>query len=56
MTRDSYLFIGFLLLFAAVNAALLTASVLGLSDEAIAAALDDFRTEQTANVPENPED
>ena len=39
----------------AVNAALLAASVLALSDDAIAAALDDFRAKQTADVPENPE-
>ena len=39
----------------AVNAALLAASVLALSDDAIAAALDDFRAKQTADIPENPE-
>ena len=39
----------------AVNAALLSASVLALSDDNIAAALDDFRAKQTADVPENPE-
>ena len=39
----------------AVNAALLAASVLALSDDDIAAALDDFRAKQTADVPENPE-
>jgi len=40
----------------AINAALLAASVLGLSDGVIAAALEDFRAKQTANVSENPED
>jgi 5-(carboxyamino)imidazole ribonucleotide mutase len=39
----------------AINAALLSASVLALSDDAIASALDDFRAKQTASVPENPE-
>jgi len=39
----------------AVNAALLSASVLALSDDVIASALDDFRAKQTAGVPENPE-
>lgn len=38
----------------AVNAALLAASVLALSDEAIAKALDDRRAKQTAAVAENP--
>ena len=39
----------------AINAALLSASVLALSDNAIASALDDFRAKQTAGVIENPE-
>ena len=39
----------------AINAALLSASVLALSDDAIASALDDFRAKQTAGVLENPE-
>ncbi len=39
----------------AVNAALLAAAILALSDDAIAAALDDFRAAQTAAVPEAPE-
>jgi len=39
----------------AINAALLSASVLALSDHAIASALDNFRAKQTAGVPENPE-
>lgn len=38
----------------AVNAALLAASILALSDDALAAKLDAFRAEQTASVPENP--
>ncbi len=38
----------------AVNAALLAASVLALSDEAIAKAHDDWRAKQTADVAENP--
>lgn len=38
----------------AVNAALLAASVLALSDEAIAKAHDDWRAKQTAAVAENP--
>jgi 5-(carboxyamino)imidazole ribonucleotide mutase len=40
----------------AVNAALLAASVLALSDEAIAKAHDDWRAKQTAAVAENPTD
>ncbi len=40
----------------AVNAALLAAAVLALSDPAIAEALDDFRKAQTEAVPETPED
>ncbi len=39
----------------AVNAALLAAAMLALSDEAIAAALDAWRDRQTAGVPETPE-
>ncbi len=39
----------------AVNAALLAAAVLALSDDAIAQALDAFRARQTAAVPESPE-
>jgi 5-(carboxyamino)imidazole ribonucleotide mutase len=40
----------------AVNAALLAAAILALSDDKIAKALDDFRAAQTAAVPESPED
>ena len=40
----------------AVNAALLAASVLSLSDEALAASLDAWRAAQTANVAERPKD
>ena len=40
----------------AINAALLAASILALSDEKIAKAYDDFRAAQTAAVPETPED
>jgi len=39
----------------AKNAALLAAAIVALSDEAAAKALDAFRAEQTAAVPENPE-
>ncbi len=39
----------------AVNAALLAAAILALSDEGIAGALDGFRARQTASVPETPE-
>ena len=39
----------------AVNAALLAAAMLALSDEAIASALDAWRARQTAGVPETPE-
>ncbi len=39
----------------AINAALLAAAMLALSDEAIAAALDAWRDRQTAGVPETPE-
>lgn len=38
----------------AVNAALLAAAVLALSDETVAAALDKWRAEQTASVDEQP--
>ena len=38
----------------AVNAALLAAAILALSDDAVAAALDDWRRRQTAAVPETP--
>lgn len=40
----------------AVNAALLAAAVLALSDEALAARLDAWRAEQTAKVAEQPTD
>lgn len=40
----------------AINAALLAASVLALSDETVAAALDGYRARQTAAVSEAPED
>ncbi|NQV46997.1 MAG: 5-(carboxyamino)imidazole ribonucleotide mutase [Rhodospirillaceae bacterium] len=40
----------------AINAALLAAAIVALSDEKAAAALDKFRAEQTAAVPENPQD
>lgn len=40
----------------AINAALLATSILALSDEKVAKAYDDFRTAQTAGVPETPED
>lgn len=40
----------------AVNAALLAAAILALSDPAVAAALDDWRARQTEAVPETPED
>jgi len=39
----------------AKNAALLAAAIVALGDEATAKALDDFRAEQSAAVPENPE-
>ncbi len=38
----------------AVNAALLAAAIIALSDAGVAAALDRFRAEQTAAVPETP--
>ena len=40
----------------AVNAGLLAAAVLALSDAALAARLDDWRARQTAAVPERPEE
>ena len=40
----------------AVNAALLAASILALSDERVARALDKFRADQTAAVVETPKD
>src|SRR6218665_140956 len=40
----------------AINAALLAAAILALSDPEIAAALDDFRADQTASIPEFPTD
>ena len=40
----------------AINAALLAASVLSLSDEALAARLEAWRAAQTASVPEQPKD
>ncbi len=39
----------------AINAALLAAAMLALSDETIAVALDAWRARQTAGVPETPE-
>ena len=38
----------------AINAALLAASIVSLSDPQAAAALDRYRAEQTAKVPETP--
>jgi 5-(carboxyamino)imidazole ribonucleotide mutase len=38
----------------AINAALLAAAILGLQDEAVAAALDAWRATRTAAVPETP--
>lgn len=40
----------------AVNAALLAAAVVALSDPAVAKALDDWRAEQTASVADSPAD
>lgn len=40
----------------AVNAALLAAAILALSDPEIAASLDEFRANQTASIPEFPTD
>jgi 5-(carboxyamino)imidazole ribonucleotide mutase len=39
----------------AVNAALMAASILALSDEALAARLEEWRQRQTDEVAENPE-
>ncbi len=39
----------------AVNAALLAAAILAVSDERVAQALDDFRAAQSAAVPESPD-
>ena len=38
----------------AVNSALLAAAILGLSDEGVSKAIDDFRAEQSAAVPDEP--
>ncbi len=40
----------------AVNSAVLAASILALSNDEIAKSLDDFRSAQTAAVPEEPQD
>jgi 5-(carboxyamino)imidazole ribonucleotide mutase len=40
----------------AVNAALMAAAILALADPDVAAALDTFRAEQTAKIPEIPVD
>ena len=40
----------------AINAALLAAAILALSDPEVAAALDEFRADQTASIPEFPSD
>jgi len=40
----------------AVNSAVLAASILALSNDEIAQSLDDFRSAQTAAVPEKPQD
>jgi len=40
----------------AINAALMAAAILALSDPEIAAALDEFRADQTASIPEFPSD
>jgi 5-(carboxyamino)imidazole ribonucleotide mutase len=40
----------------AINAALLAAAILALSDEGIAASLDDWRRRQTEGVPDTAED
>ena len=40
----------------AINAALLAAAILALSDPEIAVALDDYRADQTASIPEFPSD
>ena len=40
----------------AINAALLAAAVIALSEPAVAAALDDWRARQTAQVAQEPHD
>ena len=40
----------------AINAALLAAAIIALGDETVAGALDEWRSRQTANVPEIPID
>ncbi len=40
----------------AINAALMAAAIVALGDPKVAAALDEFRANQTANVPEVPSD
>ncbi len=40
----------------AINAALMAAAILALSDPEIAEALDEFRADQTASIPEFPSD
>ena len=40
----------------AINAALLAAAIIALGDETVSAALDQWRSRQTANVPEIPVD
>ena len=40
----------------AINAALLAASILSLSDQELAVRLEAFRRDQTASVPEQPDD
>ncbi len=40
----------------AINAALMAAAIVALGDPEVAAALDEFRANQTANVPEVPSD
>jgi len=40
----------------AINAALMAAAILALSDPEIAATLDEFRADQTASIPEFPSD
>jgi len=40
----------------AINAAMLAAAIIALFDDEAAQALDNFRAEQTASVPENPVD
>ncbi len=40
----------------AINAALLAAAILAVSDDTVARALDDFRTQQSASVADAPDD